>query len=80
MIEVLKKILKIERLNKIKIPKEFENHPPKLLKMQYRLNYYKETKKFLVPIVIKENLLIDGYTSYLIAKKYHKKYVKVVRK
>ncbi len=55
----------------IKIPKYFTKPNPK--KLQRRFDYYKQNKKFEAPIVIDSNFtLIDGYTSYLIAKNYNK--------
>lgn len=55
----------------IKIPKYFTKPNPK--KLQRRFDYYKQNKRFETPIVIDSNCtLIDGYTSYLIAKNYNK--------
>lgn len=48
--------------------------------MWVRRLVYRATKKLFAQIVLdNENFLIDGYTSYLIAKENNKKYVKVVR-
>lgn len=61
-------------LKKIKIPKKFTK--PKKEKLDHRFKYYEINKCFEVPIVIdKDNMLVDGYTSYLIAKKYNMKLV-----
>lgn len=58
-------------INRIKIPKYYTKPNPEKLKA--RFNYYKQHKRFYSPIVIDNNYtLIDGYTSYLIAKNYHK--------
>lgn len=58
-------------LNKIKIPKYFTK--PNQKKLQSRFDYYKKNKKFKAPIIIDSNYtLVDGYTSYLIAKNYNK--------
>lgn len=55
----------------IKIPKHFTKPNPK--KLQQRFDYYKQNKRFKAPIIIDSNyILIDGYTSYLIAKNYNK--------
>lgn len=55
----------------IKIPKYFTKPNPK--KLQRRFDYYKQNKRFEAPIIIDNNYtLIDGYTSYLIAKNYNK--------
>lgn len=73
---ILTKITVEVELNKIKIPKHFTK--PNQKKLEERLKYYKENKKFKVPIVIDSNyILIDGYTSYLIAKNYNKTLVDV---
>lgn len=61
-------------LKNIKIPKKFTK--PKKEKLDHRFKYYEINKRFEVPIVIdKDNMLVDGYTSYLIAKKYNMKLV-----
>lgn len=77
---ILLKIFRIERLSKIKIQEKFRKHPPQRQKMNERRFYYFWSKKFAVPIVInKENVLIDGYTSYLIAKEHNMEYVPIKR-
>ncbi|MCI8620607.1 MAG: hypothetical protein HFJ50_01995 [Clostridia bacterium] len=80
MRNLIKRILGIERLDKIVVSMAFKEHPPKESKMISRENYYIVYHKFKVPIVITNKYdLIDGYTSYLIAKQLGKKYVKVTR-
>ncbi len=70
----------IKRLKNIKISKEFKMAYPKTLKLINKIEYYLQNKKFEQPIVInKENVLVDGYTSYLIAQMLNKKWVKVKR-
>ncbi|MFR8144766.1 MAG: hypothetical protein ACLU84_06800 [Clostridia bacterium] len=60
--------------NLIKIPKKFTK--PNKIKLRNRLEYYNKNKYFEVPIIIDEgNTLVDGYTSYLIAKRYNLKTV-----
>ena len=55
----------------IKIPKYFTKPNPK--KLKERFDYYKQHKRFKVPIIIDNDYtLIDGYTSYLIAKNHNK--------
>ena len=57
-------------LEDIKIPKYYVE--PNQKKMSERLHYFKEHKKLKAPILIdKNNNLVDGYTSYLIDKKYN---------
>lgn len=61
---------KIVDIKDIKIPKNFSK--PKPAKMKNRIGYYNTYKQFEVPIIVDENNnLIDGYTTYLIAKKYN---------
>lgn len=58
-------------ISKIKIPKTFSKPNPK--KMQKKIEYYRKNNKFESQIVIDTDYtLIDGYTSYLIAKNYNK--------
>lgn len=58
-------------INKIKIPKHFTKPNPK--KLQQKFKYYRENHKFESPIIINTDYeLVDGYTSYLIAKNYNK--------
>lgn len=57
-------------VNKIKIPEKFSKPNPK--KMQKKYNYYRKNHKLESQIIIDPNYnLIDGYTSYLIAKECH---------
>lgn len=63
-------------LKEIKIQKQFKY--PRKEKLQSRYEYYNKNKTFEVPIILDiDNKLIDGYTSYLIAKKYGIKNVEV---
>lgn len=58
-------------INKIKIPKHFSKPNEKKLKEKFK--YYKKHHKFESTIIIDTDYnLIDGYTSYLIAKNYNK--------
>lgn len=58
-------------IKNIKIPKHFTK--PNAAKLKERFDYYKQNKRFKKPIIIDNNYtLIDGYTSYLIAKNYNK--------
>lgn len=70
----------IKRLKNIKISKEFKMKYPKTLKLISKMEYYLRNNKFEQPIVInKDNVLVDGYTSYIIAQMLNKKYVRVKR-
>lgn len=72
-----------ENIENIHIREEFKKHPPKSDKMwERRLYWMWNNRKFKVPIVVTRIgawVLMDGYTSYLIAKENNIKYVKVVR-
>lgn len=58
----------------IKIPKHFTE--PGKKKLSNRIDFYNKNKYFEAPIIIDpSNTLVDGYTSYLIAKKYNLKTV-----
>lgn len=58
-------------ISKIKIPKNFSK--PNQKKMQNKIQYYRKNHKFESQIVIDLDYnLLDGYTSYLIAKNYNK--------
>lgn len=58
----------------IKIPENFTK--PSRNKLKSRTEYYNKNKRFEVPIIIDpSNMLLDGYTSYLIAKQYNLKTV-----
>jgi hypothetical protein len=72
IIDVLMNETTVEiEINKIKIPEHFSKPNPK--KLQQKFKYYKENHKFESQIVIDLDYnLVDGYTSYLIAKNYNK--------
>lgn len=70
----------IKKLKNIKISKEFKMKYPKTLKLISKMEYYLRNNKFEQPIVInKDNVLVDGYTSYIIAQMLNKKWVRVKR-
>ena len=76
----LKKInkVKIMRIKDIRIPKEFQK--PRTEKMNERIEYFKKNQNFETQIVVdKDNNLIDGYTTYLIAKKYGINFINVIK-
>lgn len=76
LLEELRKEVRTVYLKDIKISKNFKKPGEK--KLDERFKYYEENKKFKVPIIVDEsNTLIDGYTSYLIAKKYKLERIKV---
>ena len=69
-----------ENINNIIISNEFKNTVPKPNKMRDKWLFYKVFGEFKERIVLDEdNCLVDGYTSYLIAKEEGKKYVPVTK-
>lgn len=79
MIEKIMRKLGYEKLKDIEILYTFIENPPSERKMDYKKKYFIENGKFQEDIVLCGKCLIDGYTSYLIAKEIGKKYVKVRR-
>ena len=72
-----------ENIEYISISREFRKTPPSEYKMHKKRLFYVRNKglwKFLNLIVVSRyNVLLDGYTAYIIAKENNIKYVKVVR-
>ena len=65
----------------IKIRSDFERVKPRRDKLKERIAYYEKTGEFYTPIVIDdENVLVDGYISYIIAKRYGKNKVEIIRR
>ena len=81
IIDIIMRLFGYENINNIKIQEDFIKHPPRESKMSARRMYCWVTDEFFVPIIIDENnILQDGYTSYLIAAERKIKYVKVIRR
>lgn len=75
------RVLGMEKLSNITIQEKFKKHPPKWTKMLDKQAFYIEHGKYEQPIVInKNNVLLDGYTTYLLAKQLGIKYMKVERR
>jgi hypothetical protein len=75
------KVIEKIYLDDIKIPENFKRVKPKKDKLKERIAYYEKTGEFFAPIVLnKDNVLLDGYISYLIAKRYGISKVKIERK
>lgn len=71
---------KIIDIEKIKIKDDFKKHKPRYKKLKSREIYFLKNNEFYSPIILnKDNVLIDGYTSYLIAKKLNFKQVEFIR-
>ncbi len=80
MIDKIMKLLGKENIRNIKIQDGFKKNPPRFKKMLEKMNYYNEYQNFEQPIVVNgDNVLIDGYTTYLIAKQLGIRYMKVKR-
>ena len=68
----------IVRLENIKIKKDFSE--PKEGKMKERRNYFNKYGYFKSPIILdKNNTLLDGYTTYLLAKENGYKSITILR-
>lgn len=79
LLEHINKKRKIIKISDIKIQKKFK--APNKDKLNRRYTYFDKYLNFEVPIIVdSQNNLIDGYTSYLIAKHYKFSYVEVEEK
>lgn len=66
------------KVSDIIIPEEFKATKPRFKKMIQKREFYRKNDRFESKIVLnKDFLLIDGYTSYIIAKENGMKYVEV---
>ena len=64
------------KVSDIIIPEEFKATKPRFKKMIQKRKFYRKNNRFESKIVLnKDFLLIDGYTSYIIAKENGMKYV-----
>lgn len=64
------------KVSDIIIPEEFKATKPRFKKMIQKREFYRKNDRFESKIVLnKDFLLIDGYTSYIIAKENGIKYV-----
>lgn len=64
------------KVSDIIIPEEFKATKPRFKKMIQKRKFYRKNDRFESKIVLnKDFLLIDGYTSYIIAKENGMKYV-----
>ena len=80
MLEEIMKIFGREKLSNIKIQDSFKKNPSKWTKMLDKQAFYIEHGIFEQPIIVdKNNYLIDGYTTYLIAKELGIKYMPAKR-
>ena len=64
------------KVSDIIIPEEFKATKPRFKKMIQKREFYRKNDRFESKIVLnKDFLLIDGYTSYIIAKENDMKHV-----
>lgn len=79
LLKHINKKKKIIKISDIKIPRKFKT--PNKDKLNRRYTCFDTNQNFEVPIIVdNQNNLIDGYTSYLIAKHYNFSYVEVEEK
>lgn len=65
----VRKNLKTYNIEKIKIPEEFANCPPRPEKVQQKIDYYNKYGQFKQKLYIdRRGMLYDGYATYLAAK------------
>lgn len=66
------------KLRDIVIPIEFQNTKPRFRKMVYKREFFRKNGYFESKIILnKDFMLIDGYTSYIIAEENGMEYVDV---
>ena len=74
MIKILKRKSGCEywvNLSDITIREDFVIHKPRRVKFLQKLDWYLKRGEFQSPILLDHNFVLkDGYTSYLIAKKF----------
>ncbi|MBR3133367.1 MAG: hypothetical protein IKG42_04810 [Clostridia bacterium] len=77
---MLNKLLKREKISNIKVTSEFLATRPRERKLIAKAMYYAQNGRFERPVILDENnVLVDGYTTYIIAKELEMKYVPVKR-
>lgn len=68
----------VVKINNIKIQENFKR--PKSQKLKQRRKYYERYNYFRSTIVLsQDNYLLDGYTTYLLAKQMKFEYITIVR-
>lgn len=78
MLDLIMKLLGYENIKKITIPEGYKI--PRADKLRCKLNFYKETGEFQDQIIVnKENVLLDGYITYILSKWADIKYTKVLK-
>ncbi|MCD8212185.1 MAG: hypothetical protein LUC17_04080 [Oscillospiraceae bacterium] len=67
------------KVDDITIPMLFFSHPPKTHKMVRKLAYYRDHGDFDKAVYLtKDMILVDGYITYLLAKREHLRWVPAV--
>ena len=78
MLDLIMKLLGYENIKKITISEGYKI--PRADKLRCKLNFYKKTGKFQDKIIVnKENVLLDGYITYILSKWADIKYVKILK-
>lgn len=77
MLDLIMKILGYENINKIEIRADYKK--PREIKVQAKKAFYRKYGVLPEIILDKNNVLVDGFCSYYIARVWELKYVKVRR-
>ena len=78
MLDFIMRLFGYENIRNIKIPKEYKI--PNTKKLVCKATFFQITGQTLDKVVINnENLLIDGYTTYILNRWLGNKYIKVVK-
>lgn len=78
MLDLIMQLMGYENIENIKVSKEYKI--PKSEKMRCKMKFYHTTGKFVDKIIINNaNVLLDGYTTFLLCRWMKIKYVKVIR-
>lgn len=78
MLDFIMKLFGYENIKNIKIQKEYTL--PRVKKLLCKATFYQTTGQFLDKVIVNdENILLDGYTTYILNKWLENKYIKVVK-
>jgi hypothetical protein len=78
MLDFIMRLLGYENIRNIKIPTEYTI--PGVKKLQCKATFFQTTGQFLDKVVVNnDNVLVDGYTTYILNKWLENEYIKVVR-
>ena len=78
MLDFIMRLFGYENIRNIKIPTEYTI--PGTKKIQCKATFFQTTRQFLDKVVVNnDNVLVDGYTTYILNKWLENEYIKVVR-